>query len=188
MWRPVSALTLVSVALVAALPAAQQNGGLDSLIDSVFNSPTISTSPQSVPQIGGDLDSLIREVFNTDNNTISSRNVTLGSQNTPPPKPDNCECVPYYQCKNGTIEDKGIGIIDIRSGFDDDNNAAQGWVHWPKSLSVLDRMACCRISVLHTNVGSNVYRLAPCSCVTRSRFEIFWGFNNNRWLWLIQLY
>ncbi|XP_020281678.1 serine protease 42-like isoform X2 [Pseudomyrmex gracilis] len=111
MWRPVSALTLVSVALVAALPAAQQDGGLKSLVNSAFN-PT--TTPQSVPQIDGDdVDRLIKEVYNIGDDT-SNRAVTLGIQNTPPPKPNNCECVPYYQCKNGTIEDKGIGIIDIR--------------------------------------------------------------------------
>lgn len=124
MWRPVSALTLVSVALVAALPAAQQDGGLKSLVNSAFN-PT--TTPQSVPQIDGDdVDRLIKEVYNIGDDTVTNRAVTLGIQNTPPPKPNNCECVPYYQCKNGTIEDKGIGIIDIRSGFDDDNNATQG--------------------------------------------------------------
>ena len=25
-----------------------------------------------------------------------------------------CECVPYYQCKDGAIVDDGAGIIDIR--------------------------------------------------------------------------
>lgn len=25
-----------------------------------------------------------------------------------------CECVPYYQCQNGSILDNGVGLIDIR--------------------------------------------------------------------------
>ncbi|KAL6446459.1 hypothetical protein ACFW04_001195 [Cataglyphis niger] len=119
MWRLVLTLTLVSVALVASLPAAQQDSGsLDSLIDQAF--PEAKTTPSSVPQIGGDLDSLIQDVFKNGNmSTTTPKNLYLGTQNTPPPKPDNCECVPYYQCKEGKILDNGIGIIDIRFGADD---------------------------------------------------------------------
>ncbi|XP_011693341.1 PREDICTED: serine protease 42-like isoform X2 [Wasmannia auropunctata] len=111
MWRLVFALTLVGTTLVTALPAAQQEGSLDDLINKAFP----STTPQSVPQIGGDLDSLIRDVFNTGNvSTTTSRNVILGKENQTPSKPDDCECVPYYQCKEGRIVENGIGIIDIR--------------------------------------------------------------------------
>lgn len=127
MWRLVPTLTLVSVALIAALPAAQQNSGsLDSLIDQAFPEAK-TTTPQSVPQIDGDLDSLIQDVFKTGNvTTTTPKNLYLGTQNTPPPKPDNCECVPYYQCKEGKILDNGIGIIDIRLGADDNNGQSQG--------------------------------------------------------------
>ncbi|XP_072759047.1 phenoloxidase-activating factor 2 isoform X2 [Anoplolepis gracilipes] len=112
MWRLIPTLTLVSVALVAAAPQ-QNSGSLDSLIDQVF--PESKTTPPSVPQIGGDLDTLIKDVF-ANVTTTTAKNLFLGSQNTPAPKPDNCECVPYYQCKEGKILDNGQGIIDIRAG------------------------------------------------------------------------
>jgi len=120
MWGLVSALTLVSVTLVTALPAAQQNSGsLSDLISEVFPETRTTPAPQSVPQIDGDIDSLIQDVFNTGNiSTTTSKNLILGSQNQTPSKPDDCECVPYYQCKEGKIVENGVGIIDIRSDFD----------------------------------------------------------------------
>jgi len=120
MRRLVFTLTLIGLALVTALPAAQQDGSLDSLIDEAFPKAERST-PQSVPQIGGDIDKLIQDVFNR-NATVSttSRNLILGTQNQTPSKPDDCECVPYYQCRDGTIVNDGVSIIDIRSGFDKD--------------------------------------------------------------------
>lgn len=126
MWRLVFALTLLGMAL--ALPAAQQSnpGDLGSLIDEVF--PETKTTPQSVPQIGGDLDSIIKDVFgnvNTTTTTTTSNGLILGTQNQPTPKPDNCECVPYYQCKEGKILETGVGIIDIRSGFNDGHDDRQ---------------------------------------------------------------
>ncbi|GAB1860001.1 Phenoloxidase-activating factor 2-like isoform X2 [Camponotus japonicus] len=117
MWRSVLTLTLVSVALVAALPAPQQNpGSLGDLIDQAFPEAKTSTPP-SVPQIGGDpLDSLIQDFFKNGNvTTTTAKSIILGTQNTPAPKLDNCECVPYYQCKEGKILENGIGIIDIRA-------------------------------------------------------------------------
>lgn len=124
MWRVIPALTLIIVA--AALPAAQQDSGsLDSLIDQAFPEAK-ATPPPSVPQIGGDLDSLIQDVFRTENATTTVSSVILGTNNQPPPKPDDCECVPYYQCKEGKILDNGIGIIDIRSDFADNNEQSQG--------------------------------------------------------------
>lgn len=118
MWRLVSTLTFVGVALVTALPAAQNDGGLSDLIDEAF--PELqSTTPQSVPQIGGDaIDALIKDVFGNVT-TTTARNVILGINNQTPSKPDDCECVPYYQCKEGKIVENGIGIIDIRSDFSD---------------------------------------------------------------------
>lgn len=107
------ALTLVIVA--TALPAAQQgDGGLESLIDQAFPEFKTTSSPPTVPQIGGDLDSLIRDVFRNQNTTTPNPGVILGTNNQPPPKPDDCECVPYYQCKEGKILENGVGIIDIR--------------------------------------------------------------------------
>ncbi|XP_025161569.1 uncharacterized protein LOC105191948 [Harpegnathos saltator] len=126
MWRLVSTLTLLGTVLVTALPAAQNPGDLGSLIDQVF--PSSSTTPQSVPQIGGDIDTLIKDVFGTGNVTTAAppNGLILGSQNTLSPKPDNCECVPYYQCKEGKILETGIGIIDIRSGFGGNDRQSQG--------------------------------------------------------------
>lgn len=120
MWRLVSVLTLVGVTLVTALPAAQQNdGSLAALVDQVF--PSAKTTPQSVPQIGGDIDSLIQDVFGNVS-TTTSKNLILGIENQTPSKPDDCECVPYYQCKEGKIVEDGVGIIDIRSDFGDKDN------------------------------------------------------------------
>lgn len=125
MWRLAFMLTLVSIALVTALPAPQQDGSLSGLIDQVFPEAKPS-SPPSVPQIGGDIDSLIQDVFKTGNVTTSTpKSIILGTQNTPPPKPDNCECVPYYQCKEGKILEDGIGIIDIRLGAGENNSSKQ---------------------------------------------------------------
>lgn len=116
MWRLVPALALIGTTLVAALPAAQNEaGGLGDLIDQVYGTST--TPPPTVPPIGGDDDligGLIKEVFN---NNTSSNGLILGKDNQQPvPQPGDCECVPYYQCKEGTILESGIGIIDIRSG------------------------------------------------------------------------
>lgn len=130
MWQLVFTSTLLGTALVTALPAAQQgnSGDLTSLIAEAF--PT-TTTPQSVPQIGGDIDltSIIKNLF--DNATIPSTTtgsdgLILGSQNQQPQKPSDCDCVPYYQCNDGRILQTGIGIIDIRSGFADNNKQFQG--------------------------------------------------------------
>lgn len=132
MWRLVP--TLISVALVAAVPAPQQDGSLGSLIDQSFPQAKPS-NPPSVPQIDGDpVGSLIQDVFKTGNFTTSTaKSIILGTQNTPPPKPDDCECVPYYQCKEGKILENGIGIIDIRFGAENNTNGqSQRWVYWPK--------------------------------------------------------
>ncbi|TGZ50046.1 Serine proteinase stubble [Temnothorax longispinosus] len=128
MWQLVSALTLVGVTLVTALPAAQQNdGNLDDLIAQAFPNAKTTPPPPSVPQIGGDLDSLIQDVFKTGNvSTTTPRNVILGIENKTPSKPDDCECVPYYQCKEGKIVENGVGIIDIRSDFGDKDEKRPG--------------------------------------------------------------
>ncbi|XP_011641802.1 phenoloxidase-activating factor 2-like [Pogonomyrmex barbatus] len=116
MWRldVVSTLTLVGAISVTALPAAQEDkGSLGGLIDQLRpTSPAPAVSP-----IGGDLDSIIQDVFQNLTTTTTPRNLILGTNNQTPSKPDDCECVPYYQCKDGTIVKDGVGIIDIRSDF-----------------------------------------------------------------------
>ncbi|CAL7939218.1 unnamed protein product [Xylocopa violacea] len=44
----------------------------------------------------------------------------LGIQNNQNAQSTNCECVPYYLCRNGTIAIDGVNVIDLRSGFGDD--------------------------------------------------------------------
>ena len=122
MRQLVSALTLVGVTLVTALP--QEKGSLADLIAQAF--PSTTTTPQKVPAIGGDVDSLIKDIFSNVTTTTASSNVILGTANQTPSKPDDCECVPYYQCKEGKILDNGIGIIDIRSDFGDKDEKPSG--------------------------------------------------------------
>lgn len=122
MWRLVFALTLVSVTLVTALPAAQQDdGSLSSLISAALPNVDVNTTPQTVPAIDGDkLDRFIEGfVRNISMSTTTAKNIILGTDNQTPSKPDDCECVPYYLCKEGKIVENGIGIIDIRSDFGD---------------------------------------------------------------------
>lgn len=116
MW--VIPLTLVVVSSCVALPAPQQGGeNLDSLISSVFGSPTENTVPTTattatVPSANKDnLDDLISNVFGNPQQTTTPTTY-LGTQNKPKPQPENCECVPYYQCRNGTITDNGIDRPD----------------------------------------------------------------------------
>ncbi|KAK2585982.1 hypothetical protein KPH14_010556 [Odynerus spinipes] len=99
------------VALSLAAPSPQQQDvNLDSLITNVFGPPPSSTTDASK---NGNLDSLINELLNSRSNTTTPKTV-LGTQNKPTKTADNCECVPYYQCRNGTILENGVGIIDIR--------------------------------------------------------------------------
>ncbi|XP_018313195.1 uncharacterized protein [Mycetomoellerius zeteki] len=121
MQQLVSALALVGLTLVTALP--QEKGSLADLIDQAF--PQNTTTPQGVPAIGGDVDSIIKDIFSNVTTTTASSNVILGITNQTP-KPDDCECVPYYQCKEGKILDNGIGIIDIRSDFGDKDEKPSG--------------------------------------------------------------
>lgn len=96
------------VALCLAVPAPQQDANLDDLISNVFGKPPASTTESSR---SGNLDSLIGDLLKNDPTT---QRTVLGTQNKPTKTADNCECVPYYQCRNGTILDNGVGIIDIR--------------------------------------------------------------------------
>ncbi|XP_029038151.1 phenoloxidase-activating factor 2-like isoform X1 [Osmia bicornis bicornis] len=118
-------LTLALAGYCLAVPAPQKDN-LDSLIQSVFGpGPQNQTNPPSIPNSQnlnqqnntGDLNSLISSVFNSGGSTTPG--TILGTQNNPKPQTDDCQCVPYYQCREGTILENGVGLIDIRSGFDD---------------------------------------------------------------------
>ncbi|XP_076177067.1 phenoloxidase-activating factor 2 isoform X2 [Ptiloglossa arizonensis] len=123
MWRPLLTLALAGYTLTLAAPQNKGGGNLDDLISGVFGQPT-TMAPVTDRNSSGNLDSLISSVFGTPqpvapvNNmgTQGSTPVTiLGTQNQPKPLPDNCECVPYYQCRDGAILDDGVGLIDIRA-------------------------------------------------------------------------
>lgn len=115
-------MTLAMASITMAVPAPQQNNGnLDTLISNVFGGPTTAAPSAENRNTSGDLGSLINEVFGQ--STTTTPRTTLGTQNKQRPKPKDCECVPYYQCREGTILDNGIGLIDIRSDFGDDNNS-----------------------------------------------------------------
>ena len=112
--------TLLTLALASAcLALPQQNSGnLESLITGVFGpapnvgpnpAPEIQTTPSAFPSPGNsNVDTLITGVFGTPPPTT-----IVG---TPVPQVNNCECVPYYQCRNGTIIEDGIGLIDLKIG------------------------------------------------------------------------
>lgn len=110
-------LLILSINLSSCWP---QNGpNLDKLIGDVFgpnpNQKPIGTPPPAVNPNSGSLTDLIDDVFNkNDNNGPRQTDGTyLGSSNEQR-SDDDGECVPYYQCQNGTIVDDGVGIIDIR--------------------------------------------------------------------------
>ncbi|XP_023290776.1 serine protease 42 isoform X2 [Orussus abietinus] len=126
------ALKALTIGLLVSLSLAAPQGDLDSLISDVFNTgqpgqagqpgqPGKSGQPGQPGQFGqnGILDNAagVAEVTPT-----SVPGTILGSQNQKNQGQDSCECVPYYQCQNGSILDNGIGIIDIRSGFGDSSS------------------------------------------------------------------
>ncbi|KAK1130370.1 hypothetical protein K0M31_018502 [Melipona bicolor] len=106
MWCVLLALTVINFPWVA--PAPQSDGGLDALITSAFETNSQTASPVT----GSALDHLISDVFNK--KTTTAPNTILGTNNTKQP-PGDCECVPYYQCRNGTISENGETLIDIRA-------------------------------------------------------------------------
>ncbi|CAG9855866.1 unnamed protein product [Phyllotreta striolata] len=81
-----------------------------------------------IDPIGADLQSLINQVFTPKPPAGTPEPPPSTSAPPDPPMPttaqpvieshgggaEDCECVPYYQCKNGTIIKNGEGIIDIR--------------------------------------------------------------------------
>ncbi|XP_043250959.1 phenoloxidase-activating factor 2 isoform X1 [Colletes gigas] len=149
MWRALLTLALASHTL--AVPALQDQG-LDSLISNVFGQPsTQTTAPVTEANEDGNLDALIGNVFGTPSSVNptsnigtsgSGSNTILGTQNTPKPLPSDCECVPYFQCNNGTILDNGVGLIDLRSNFDDNTPGDRALEAFGPCENYLD--VCCK--------------------------------------------
>ncbi|CAK9800421.1 Phenoloxidase-activating factor 2 (Fragment) [Anthophora quadrimaculata] len=116
MWRVLFTLALASYSL--GVPAPQQTDNkFEDLISSVFGTgpqTTQATQPSVVEQTSnGNLDSLVDNVFG--NSQSSTTPVTiLGTQNRPTKPTEDCECVKYYLCREGTILENGMGVIDIR--------------------------------------------------------------------------
>ncbi|XP_076644613.1 phenoloxidase-activating factor 2 isoform X2 [Halictus rubicundus] len=109
MWKALLTLALAS----HCLAAPQQNSDrVDTLLQEIF-----ATQPPQVASqgraTGSSLDALINNYQNPQSST--SPTTYVGTQNRPVSKPDDCECVPYYLCRNGTIIKDGYGVIDIRS-------------------------------------------------------------------------
>nr|CAD7200753.1 unnamed protein product [Timema douglasi] len=81
---------------------------------------------QAHPQ-GSDLSTLIDQLYPPSNGAKDSNNNAKDNAEEPTriPSPvessDNnplmCQCVPYYLCQNNSIITDGVGLIDIRSGF-----------------------------------------------------------------------
>lgn len=91
------------------------------LVDQVFGN---NKDRQNAPTTEN-LDDLISSVFNNNNNNNKNSNGGQNNNNNGPQQPssvpsklgtdhEGCECVPYYQCQNGSILDNGVGLIDIR--------------------------------------------------------------------------
>nr|XP_033329291.1 phenoloxidase-activating factor 2-like isoform X1 [Megalopta genalis] len=137
MWKVLLTLALASFCLAA--PQGQQGGApLDDLISSVFDqnpkpSPNPNPNPNPIPNPNpqqpspgnkdttgsadfGNLEALINQYQNQQ--STSAPSTFVGTQNKPKPPPDDCECVSYYLCRNGTVVEDGFGLIDIRSDFD----------------------------------------------------------------------
>lgn len=121
MWTVLCVFALVNYCSTAP------GGSLDDLIDGLLDktTPTTTTTGTKISGKPADnIDDLIDEIFRPSNGSgsnskpIDGNGTILGPKNTLPPN-DNCECVPYYQCQEGSILDNGVGLIDIRSNFDD---------------------------------------------------------------------
>ncbi|XP_035724182.1 phenoloxidase-activating factor 2-like isoform X2 [Vespa mandarinia] len=111
---------LACIAFCLAVPLPQDNKDLDNLISNVFGRPPSSTTQQPSSSNDGSLNSLIENALKNRDISTTQRTI-LGTDNKSSNKPDDCECVPYYQCRNGTILNDGVGIIDIRVSGPCDN-------------------------------------------------------------------
>lgn len=121
MWK----LGIFSGLLVVSCLAAPQTDArnaddarVDGLIDSVFNPYLEGGGLTTKAPEPGSLGDLINRAVKEQQSKVTSNEGTILGVNNHVPKPDDCECVPYYQCQiNGTIVDNGIGLIDIRSVY-----------------------------------------------------------------------
>lgn len=90
---------------------------MDDLIASVFTAPSTPQPQGGAPdkkESGSNLEDLISGYL--DQQSSTSPTTYVGTQNNLKPKPDDCECVSYYLCRNGTVVEDGYGLIDIRNG------------------------------------------------------------------------
>ncbi|XP_015434419.1 PREDICTED: serine protease 42-like [Dufourea novaeangliae] len=78
------------------------------MILNVYGLPPDSQSPISKQQ-PGDLDSSISTVFMQQQSSTTPTDIGVLNQLKPQAK--DCECVPYYLCRNGTIVVDGVGIL-----------------------------------------------------------------------------
>lgn len=115
MWGILLTLAVSSFSLVVSAP--QNDGGLDSLIASLSG----TNSSTQAPMADAELNALISDVFNQQPTSTTAATI-LGTDNKPKQPQEDCECVPYYLCQNGTISDNGETIIDIRFGFNDETS------------------------------------------------------------------
>lgn len=109
MWTALLSLALAS----CCLAAPQQQPSVDELIGDIFSSPQTTGVPEN-KATGNSLNALVSGYLNEQSSTAPTTYV--GSQNSPPPNPGNCECIAYYLCRNGTTVVDGLGLIDIRLG------------------------------------------------------------------------
>ncbi|XP_076681415.1 phenoloxidase-activating factor 2-like isoform X2 [Andrena cerasifolii] len=122
MWRTFLRLSLASACL--ALPSPQQNNGI--LLDLILDrfspgpnpAPEAQTTPSAFPKPGENpkLDFLLSSIFSNLQSTTPS--TVLAMKNKPGPQADNCECVPYFLCRNETILVDGVGLIDLKIDSD----------------------------------------------------------------------
>ncbi|XP_033200336.1 phenoloxidase-activating factor 2 isoform X1 [Bombus vancouverensis nearcticus] len=136
MWRILLTLAVSSFSLVVSAP--QKDGGLDSLIASLSG----TNSSTQTPMTDNELNALISNVFTQPiNQPISTTAATiLGTDNKTKQPQEDCTCVTYYLCRNGTISDDGETIIDIRSGFNDETRYVGA--SWGKCADYME--VCCK--------------------------------------------
>nr|XP_033329294.1 phenoloxidase-activating factor 2-like [Megalopta genalis] len=137
MWKALLTLALASYCLAA--PQGQQRDKLldepilRMLVQNPNPNPKSNPIPNPIPKPNpqqpnpgnkdttgsadfGNLVALLNQYQNQQ--STSTPSTFVGTQNKPKPPPDDCECVSYYLCRNGTVVEDGFGLIDIRSDFD----------------------------------------------------------------------
>lgn len=172
MWEILLTLAVSSFSLVVSAP--QNDGGLDSLIASLSG----TNSSTQAPMVDAELNALISNVFTQPTNQpISTTAATiLGTDNKPKQPQEDCTCVTYYLCRNGTISDDGETIIDIRSGFNDETSYV-GWV-----LKISLKMASISTVIGRSNarLSSNIGLIVS---TLRTYRHIYWVWINTQQSW-----